>query len=173
MKLRLLGNFDAEKFIAGYIEAALALGSNRPDEPNEDDPYIESFLDEGYTRNDIDETSLLAMRIDCLDFILSNQALLKGLDEYQCGTDLWCERVSARAGFLDRNLGELGQRLKKAAGFKMNSLLFIDGEILLMNAYSILQEAGPRVKAWLERNALGEGTHIEEPDEVSFPGISL
>jgi len=53
---------------------------------------------------------------DCRKFCKENNALLEksGLDESQIGYDFWLTRNGHGAGFFDRDLGEIGDKLTKA-----------------------------------------------------------
>lgn len=51
---------------------------------------------------------------DCRSFCEDNREDLLDLDPEQCGHDFWLTRNGHGAGFWDRGLGELGDRLSKA-----------------------------------------------------------
>lgn len=54
-------------------------------------------------------------RQDCEAFREENAADLEGMDPSQAGHDFWLTRNRHGAGFWDRGLGELGERLSKSA----------------------------------------------------------
>jgi hypothetical protein len=102
-----------DRFIQGYITCALWSST---DESREDggDP-----LDDNYSIEDIAPETLAKMEADCNAFVLAN---LDDLMEYNeerdaahAGHDFWFTRNGHGAGFWDRGLGELGERLSKAA----------------------------------------------------------
>lgn len=92
-----------EKFFDAYVACALWSSTDDNGEP----------LDL-YSADDIDPKTLEAMRGDCKDFIEANTALLDGLDAEQCGHDFWLTRNGHGAGFWDRGLGEVGNKLTAA-----------------------------------------------------------
>lgn len=99
---------NIEQFIAAYIECAL-WSSNDESTPSGGYP-----LDDNYGPEDLDPETKRRMRADCIGFIGENEALLEGLDSGQAGHDFWLTRNGHGAGFWDRGLGELGDKLTKA-----------------------------------------------------------
>lgn len=114
--------FDLEKFADGYIETALWADCIPP----ESDPEGETGGREGFelregVRETIIERGMLA------DFIQHNESDLlayceardfdpsQGTAEEYAGHDFWLTRNGHGAGFWDRGLGELGDRLTAAA----------------------------------------------------------
>lgn len=89
-----------EKFFDAYVACALWSSTDDNGEP----------LDL-YSADDIDPKTLEAMRGDCKDFIETNATLLDGLDAGQSGHDFWLTRNGHGAGFWDRGLGEVGDKL--------------------------------------------------------------
>jgi hypothetical protein len=87
-----------DKFLAAYIEAAL----------------WSTTLDTNYTVDDIDPESLEFMRQDCARFKAQNAADLEGIHDAQAGHDFWLTRNRHGAGFWDRGLGVVGDRLTNA-----------------------------------------------------------
>lgn len=172
----LISEFDSTKFIDGYIEAALWTSGNRPDDPTEADPLIESFLDDGYTRANIDPESIRAIEVDCLDFIFTHRDLLKGLDEAQCGRDFWYTRSGCGISFLDRDLGDVGEQLYEAVDKWNQDDLYLgdDGKIYMMGAQSVLEAKGEKIRAFLEKEGLDQlaetifpaGSEDAEPEGV-------
>lgn len=105
-------------FIAGYVECALA--SSADTRPGEDYPRP---LDDDFGEDDIAPDTLHKMYSDCADFIASNyldldEACRIGWPSYtynSAGHDFWLTRCGHGAGFWDRGLGEVGERLTDAA----------------------------------------------------------
>lgn len=73
------------------------------------------MLDGDYDIDDIEQDTLDEMRGDCESFYTSNRADLAGMDPGQAGHDFWLTRNHHGAGFWDRGLGEVGERLTKMA----------------------------------------------------------
>jgi hypothetical protein len=90
-------------FTKAYITRALCSSTDDNGEP----------LDNNYDEDDIDLDTLFAMVQDCFNFRVNNAADLKDLDIEQCGHDFWLTRQH-HAGFSERNLGEVGDRLIEA-----------------------------------------------------------
>ena len=66
--------------------------------------------------HDIAPETMREMRSDCADFIWDNRDDLRAYsDAEQAGDDFWLTRNRHGAGFWDRGLGDLGQRLAAAA----------------------------------------------------------
>ena len=66
-------------------------------------------------KTDIALETLFTMVQECFDFRVNNAADMKDLDIEQCGHDFWLTRQHHEAGFPERNLGEVGDRLTEAA----------------------------------------------------------
>ena len=109
---------DLDSFLAGYITCALWSSVNDDGEP----------LDGMYDETDIAPETLASMREDCVDFIASNAIDLKSYAftlgqqpgtvhdaAERAGHDFWLTRNRHGAGFWDRGLGALGERLSDAA----------------------------------------------------------
>ena len=106
---------DIERFLHAYIVAALWSSTDENGEP----------LDAVFSVEDIAPETLASMREDCADFIQSNAADLAEYSarmgneqwsgEDRAGHDFWLTRNGHGAGFWDRGLGELGERLTSAA----------------------------------------------------------
>lgn len=93
-----------DKFTQAYIECALWSSSDDDGEP----------LDGVYTADDLSEKALQTMVDNCADFQRAQAGLLEGLDEAKCGHDFWLTRNGHGAGFWDRGLGEVGEKLTEA-----------------------------------------------------------
>jgi len=96
-----------DKFTQAYIEAALWSST---DESREDggDP-----LDDNYSMKDFSPESLEKIEKDCKQFQEENKELLQqsGQSDEQNGHDFWLTRNGHGAGFFDRDLGEIGDKL--------------------------------------------------------------
>ena len=98
-----------EKFLQAYIECALWSSND-----NVDDSGGEP-LDANYDASDLADDCLEAFKRDCADFQEANAEDLIDYDLEQAGHDFWLTRNGHGAGFWDRGMGELGQRLSKAS----------------------------------------------------------
>lgn len=109
--------FNQENFIRGYIVAALWAETDDDGEP----------LDDNHSQDDITPETMQAMRADCIAFQASNSADLdayceaieydpgQGSPEDYAGHDFWLTRNRHGAGYWDRGLGPLGERLSNSA----------------------------------------------------------
>lgn len=107
----------SQEFIDAYIEAALWSSTYETDE-REDNP-----MDDG--EHELADETREAMAKDCQDFFNYCHAI--GIDpvpEYDCpqycddeksGHDFWLTRNGHGAGYWDRGLGEIGDKLRDAA----------------------------------------------------------
>ena len=116
---------DLNDFFTAYVECALWSSTDESDESGGEP------MDANYTIDDIAAESLEDMRKDCQDFIEGNAADLADMDSEQAGHDFWLTRNGHGAGFWDRGLGELGERLTKASEPYGDSHLYVgdDGKI--------------------------------------------
>lgn len=106
---------DLDQFTRAYMAAALWSSTDEHGEP----------LDAVFSPDDIAPECAAAMRESCADFIKSNGAdLADYCARMRCeqwtgveraGHDFWLTRNGHGAGFWDRGLGQLGQRLSEAA----------------------------------------------------------
>src|SRR5574337_1074336 len=106
---------EIEQFLSAYAECALWSSTDFDGMP----------LDDSYGIGDIAPETLAAMREDCADFIASNADDLAEYDtrmkstgwsgSESAGHDFWLTRNRHGAGFWDRGLGKLGDRLSTAA----------------------------------------------------------
>lgn len=100
---------DLDDFTRGYIEAALWSSTDEHGEP----------LDAVYSVDDIAPETLASMAEDCKAFQDTNGEDLAAYYEHRdpsaAGHDFWLTRNGHGAGFWDRGLGELGDRLSDAA----------------------------------------------------------
>ena len=76
-----------------------------------------SWLDSAYTTDDIADTSVMAAVATIAQFYADNLDDIRtaGITPEMIGHDIWLTRNRHGAGFWDRDLGELGQRLTDAA----------------------------------------------------------
>lgn len=95
---------DRGAFFDHYVTAAL-WSSTDAGEP----------LDANYGPEDFDTSARLSMARDCEAFMDAHAFSLASIDAEQAGHDFWLTRNEHGAGFWDRGLGELGDRLTDAA----------------------------------------------------------
>lgn len=127
---------NIEQFFDAYIECALWSSTGCDEDGNNCFP-----LDDEYGPDDIAPDALASMREDCADFIESNAADLalydkaRGNEEWSssalAGHDFWLTRNGHGAGFWDRGLGALGDRLSAAAKVYGSCDLYVgdDGKV--------------------------------------------
>lgn len=117
---------DLETFLSSYVECALWSSVYFEDEDSSGVPF-----DDEYEEDDIAESALWEMMGDCVDFINANADDLSELDPGQAGHDFWLTRNHHGAGYWDRGLGEVGDRLTKAAQGYGESDLYVgyDGKV--------------------------------------------
>jgi len=94
-----------DNFTTAYVECAL--WSSTDDEGNP--------MDDRFDVIDIAPEALATMAADCADFRLDCGPLLDTVSDAQAGHDFWLTRNGHGAGFWDRGLGELGDKLTAAA----------------------------------------------------------
>lgn len=114
--------FNLDAFVRGYMVAAL-WSSHGPEE----EPFACENLDDIFGVEDIAPATAEEMRSDCEDFAKANATDLaaycerirtdpsQGTPEDYAGHDFWLTRNRHGAGFWDRGLGDLGERLSAAA----------------------------------------------------------
>lgn len=113
-------NFNLDEFVHAYMVCALWSSSG----PEEGEHACENLADD-FNADDISEECKKAMRETCADFCKANLADLQEYSkrmrneqwsgESAAGHDFWLTRNRHGAGFWDRGLGALGERLSKAA----------------------------------------------------------
>jgi hypothetical protein len=110
------------KFLEAFLVCAL-WSSTDGDKP----------LDDTHTIRDFAPETLAKLTADCARFQTENAALLaaSGLSDEQAGHDFWLTRCGHGAGFWDRGLGEVGERLTEAAKVFGNVDLYVgdDGKV--------------------------------------------
>jgi hypothetical protein len=107
------------KFVEAYIECALWSST---------DESGESF--EGL---ELSDETREKMQADCDAFVEANTVDLENLDDAQSGHDFWLTRNGHGAGFWDRGLGELGERLSKASKNFGEVYLYCENETVWEN----------------------------------------
>lgn len=95
---------DLETFFTHYLACALWSSTDADGDG----------LDAIHDADDIPDHVKANLRAECADFIAANAADLAGLSAEQAGHDFWLTRNGHGAGFWDRGLGELGDRLSDA-----------------------------------------------------------
>ena len=113
-------------FLTHYISCALWSSS--------DDSGKGEYLDSNYSREDISPATESEIKEDCKNFIDRANDLLKDIDVEQAGHDFWLTRNGHGAGFWDRGLGEIGDKLTEICKEFGECNLYIgdDGKIYLM-----------------------------------------
>lgn len=108
--------------IAAYIECALWSSHSY----TEDGELLENLDD-----YEASSAFTLEARADCEAFYEANSADLADIDAGQAGHDFWLTRNGHGAGFWDRGLGEVGERLTAACKPYGSVDLYVgaDGEV--------------------------------------------
>jgi hypothetical protein len=108
-----------ESFTRQYIETALWASTNDDGEPLDGGDY------------DLADEAREQLKADAKSFYENHAELLETVDDEQAGHDFWLTRNRHGAGFWDRGLGELGQKLTDAAHTYGSSDLYIgdDGKV--------------------------------------------
>jgi len=112
--------FNLNDMVKGYMVCALWSSVVSDDDGNNTEP-----MDDNYSIDDIAPECAAAMRAVCEDFAKSNHVDLQEYctrmrteqwsGEERAGHDFWLTRNGHGAGFWDRGLGALGDRLSAAA----------------------------------------------------------
>ena len=110
--------YKLDDFTTAYIECALWCTNDESDESGGEP------LDDNYGIGDISQKALESIVEDCKDFQESNKELLEQAYELytpsawtpqsQAGHDFMLTRNGHGAGFWDRGIGEVGNKLTKA-----------------------------------------------------------
>lgn len=108
---------DVDAFFSGYTECALWAS---PGDDGEED--LQAY--------DIHPGTLASMRADCAQFIGANclDLIKSGLPDENAGHDFWLTRCGHGAGFWDRGLGDVGERLSDAAQACGNVDLYVGND---------------------------------------------
>jgi len=132
-----------DSFTEGYIEAAIWSSTDESDDSGG------RPLDENYGPEDLSPEALTKMADDCRRFQSENREDLESYasllghgpdwsgDEMwsaQAGHDFWLTRNGHGAGFWDRDVGEVGERLSRAAQLFGEQYLYVgdDGKLYVM-----------------------------------------
>lgn len=103
---------DFNKIVHAYLHAALWT----------------SELDSEYDIHEINDDSISKAVSDCKKFIEVSGDLLNGLEDSQIGHDFWLSRNGHGAGFFDRGLGDIGDKLQEfASSFGTSDVLEPEG----------------------------------------------
>lgn len=109
---------DLDEFTRAYAECALWASTHFwKDAENKD---CEESLDKNHGIEDVATETLEEMVAECNDFREANKELLEraeeefDLTESSAGHDFWLTRNGHGAGFWDRDLGDVGDKLTKA-----------------------------------------------------------
>ena len=102
-----------DKFTQAYMEAALWTSTD------ESTPQGGEPMDRNYSIDDIAEETRERMQRDCTAFqnanVIPEYHHGECTDEEMAGHDFWLTRNGHGAGFWDRGLGEIGERLTEAS----------------------------------------------------------
>ena len=107
--------FNLDTFVRAYVGAALWSSNDEYGNP----------LDDVHSVDDVHPDTIAKMREDCADFVMAQESDLREYckrmrdeqwsGEELAGHDFWLTRNGHGAGFWDRGMGELGERLSAAA----------------------------------------------------------
>lgn len=97
--------YNSSPFLQGYLACALWSSADDDGEP----------LDNTYTVGDLADITMKEAQDDCGDFLRDHAGDLQGIDPAQAGHGFWLTRNRHGAGFWDRGLGDVGDRLSAAA----------------------------------------------------------
>ena len=114
----------SDMFVNAYLECALWSTNAEDGTP----------LDSECETDDIAAEALASMRADCDAFVAANAAdVSRVANDDRAGHDFWLTRNGHGAGFWDRGLGELGERLTKASKAFGECSLYLgdDGKICI------------------------------------------
>lgn len=128
-------NIKLDEFTKAYIDCALWSSTD-----NDDNPLDSKFDISHINRSDIDE-----IKLECLNFQKNNIDLLEqacATKDYtlsSAGHDLWLTRNGHGAGFWDRNLEEVGDKLTVKAVELQVSDLYVgdDNQLYFSNLPSL------------------------------------
>ena len=111
-------------FQRAYFECAIWSSTGDDGEP----------LDEDYDITDFHPETWDKMKEDCDEFQETNKELLEDLDPSQSGDDFWLTRNGHGAGFWDRGLGKIGEKLSEMCKLEGSIDLYVgdDKKIYMM-----------------------------------------
>jgi hypothetical protein len=108
---------NLEEMVAGFItcglwsESAYLTWNDDTNAFDEDTESDTSFQSHNFDADDIAPESLAAITADCAMFLDINAKDLANINAEQAGHDFWLTRNGHGAGFWDRGLGAVGERL--------------------------------------------------------------
>lgn len=111
-------------FFNAYIECALWSSTDDNDLP----------LDSNYSMDSFDSESLDKLRAHATKFFSDNIDLLNEAKNYsydQAGHDLWLTENGHGAGFWDRGLGDIGEKLTKLSQYHETYIYINDGKLFI------------------------------------------
>jgi hypothetical protein len=116
-------NQAIDQTLSHYIACALWSSTEEDGSP----------LDRFFSADDISPDAIAQMRSECRDFIRHSLPLLREYPQgcEQLGHDFWLTRNGHGAGFWDRGLGDLGDKLSAAAKTFGSSDLYVGDDGLL------------------------------------------
>lgn len=100
---------DLDAFTTHYLIAAMWSTNDESDETGGNP------IDDNYDLCDFAPEALVMAKADCEEFRIKADDLLDGIDDEQAGHDFWLTREGHGAGFWDRGLGEVGDKLTDIA----------------------------------------------------------
>lgn len=108
---------NIDNILRSYVACALWSSTDDQGEP----------LDDGRDIDDLPAETLAKMRDDVADFVFGNSRDLNRstLEESQIGHDFWLTRNGHGAGFWDRGIGAVGDRLTAASKVYSSVELYI------------------------------------------------
>lgn len=123
---------ELDRMVAGYVECALWVGVLSDDLSETGEPVMDLDSDQ------LSADCLAAIVGECDDFLMANRDDLEayaehyqpvgGYDPWECaGHDFHLTRNGHGAGFWDRGLGQLGDRLSDAARVYGETNYWVDG----------------------------------------------
>ena len=101
-------------FLDAYLSCALWASSDTVDDGSEQREISFDTLDRDRVHPSVTEQAAK----DCEAFMDANAADLATIEPSQAGHDFWLTRNGHGAGYWDRGLGEVGERLTAACGWR-------------------------------------------------------
>jgi len=147
-------------FVGSYLEAALWSSNDESDESGGDP------LDQNYDFSDIAPDDIELAKADCAEFQKQAGDLLKDMSEEQAGHDFWLTRNGHGAGFWDRGLGEIGDKLTEIAHSFGEINIYVGDEGTLH--FAGLQEGGMKKTAAEGIRPYGPGKFGTIVDQIAW-----
>lgn len=123
---------NTQAVIDGYIECAFWASTDDDDTPLDQDHDVDSLNFASLALIQLEVERFLADNPDDCEEFAATYRPVGGYDPWEClGHDLWLTRNHHGAGFWDRGLGDLGDRLTDAAHALGEVHLYVgdDGQI--------------------------------------------